>query len=146
MSNNKTIWNRAFTLEQIAESRKNTMVDHLGIEFTEIGDDFLCAKMPVDQRTKQPYGIMHGGASCALAETVASIAGNCCLDQEKQFCVGLEINTSHLKMAKSGFVIGKAKPLHLGKSTQVWEIEIRDESGTLISSSRLRLAVLDKKV
>lgn len=120
------------------------MVGHIGIEFTEIGDDFLRAKMPVDQRTKQPMGIMHGGASCALAETVASIAANFCIDSSKQACVGLEINTSHIKMAKSGFVTGTARARHLGKSTQLWEIEIVNEEGQLVSLSRLRMAVLDK--
>lgn len=120
------------------------MVDHLGIEFIEIGDDYLTAKMPVDERTKQPHGIMHGGASCALAETIASVAANYCVEADKFYCVGLEINTSHIKMARSGYVIGVAKPLHLGRSTQLWEIMIHDEKGQLISANRLRLAVLSR--
>jgi len=138
------IWNYNFTLDELAESRSNTMVDYLGIEFTEIGDDYLVAKMPVDARTRQPMGIMHGGASCALAETLASIAANCCVDPQKKVCVGLEINTSHIKMTRSGFVHGIAKPIHIGQTTQLWEIKISDDNGQLISLSRLRLAVLDK--
>lgn len=138
------IWFKPFTLEDIAFSRLHTMVDHLGIVFTEIGDDYLIAKMPVDHRTKQPFGIMHGGASCSLAETVASVAASRCIDLEKKFCVGLEINTSHVKMAKEGFVFGKATPLHLGQSTQLWQIPITNEQGQLVSISRLRMAVLSK--
>lgn len=141
-----SIWFKPFTLQDLTHSRMKTMVDHLAIEFVEIGDDYLCAKMPIDNRTKQPMGVMHGGASCALAETVASVAANFCVDQEKQVCVGLEINTSHIKMIKNGFVIGTARPSHLGRSTQLWEIKIHDEAKQLISISRLRLSVLDKKV
>lgn len=138
-----SIWFRPMTLQELAFSRSKTMVDHLGIEFTEIGDDFLRARMPVDDRTKQPMGILHGGASCALAETIASVAANYSIDPEIKLCVGLEINTSHIKMAKSGFVTGIARAVHLGKTTQLWEIEILDESGDLVSLSRLRLAVLN---
>ncbi len=140
-----SIWIKPVTLEDLTKSRVNTMVDHIGIEFTEIGDDFLSAKMPVDHRTKQPFGIMHGGASCALAETIASMAASCCIDLEKKICVGLEINTSHVKMARSGYVFGTARPLHLGQSTQLWEINISNEQGQLVSVSRLRMAILDKK-
>jgi 1,4-dihydroxy-2-naphthoyl-CoA hydrolase len=139
------IWKKKFTLEEAQATRKNTMVDYLGIEFTEIGDDFLIAKMPIDNRTKQPYGIMHGGASCALAETVGSVAANFCLASEQFHAVGIEINTSHIKMVKDGYVYGTAKPLHLGRSSQVWEINIRDENGALISANRLRMAVLSVK-
>jgi 1,4-dihydroxy-2-naphthoyl-CoA hydrolase len=139
-----TIWKKAISLEALQQSRAGTMVDHLGIEFTEFGDDYLKATMPVDYRTHQPMGIMHGGASCALAETIASVAANCCIDKDK-VSVGLEINTSHVKMATSGFVTGIAKPLHLGQSTQLWEIHIFDENNNLVSVSRLRLAVIDRK-
>lgn len=139
-----SIWKQEFTLEEAAMSRNKTMVDHLGIEFTEKGNNFLIARMPVDHRTRQPFGIMHGGASCVLAETVGSIAANYCVDMGKQYCVGIEINTSHIKMVREGYVYGKAIPLHLGKTTQVWEINIRDENSHLISVNRLRLAVLDK--
>lgn len=140
------IWFKTPSLAELSQSRAHTMVDHLGIEFTEIGEGFLCARMPVDHRTKQPMGIMHGGASCALAETVASVAANFCVDPEKKVCVGLEINTSHIKKVSSGFVSAKAHPTHLGRSTQLWEISIHDEDGHLISISRLRLAVLELKI
>ena len=139
-----SIWKKPFTLEEISLSRTKTMVDHLGIEFTEIGEDYLSAKMPVDHRTCQPMGILHGGASTALAETVASVAANCCIDQKTQVCVGLEINTSHVKMVKAGFVKAIARPWHLGRSSQLWEIKIIDEKDNVISISRLRLAILDK--
>ena len=137
------IWNQPFTLEQASASRAGTMTEHLGIDFIEIGDDFLRARMPVDHRTKQPYGIMHGGASCALAETVGSVAAYYCIDHSRQRSVGVKISTSHIKMARSGYVIGTARPFHLGRATQVWEILIHDEEGRLISVSRLRIAVLD---
>lgn len=137
-----SIWKKPISLELLQLSRTNTMVEYLGIEFTEFGDDFLTAKMPVDHRTHQPMGIMHGGASCTLAETVASVAGNWCIEEHRA-AVGLDINTSHVKMVRSGFVIATARPVHLGKSTQLWEIHIVDEEGRLISLSRLRLAVID---
>lgn len=140
-----SIWYQPITLESINKSRENTMVDYVGIEFTEIGDDFLRAKMPVDRRTKQPMGIMHGGASCVLAETIASVAANLCVDPTNKACVGLEINTSHVKMAKEGFVTGTARARHLGQTTQLWEIEIIDHQGKLISVSRLRIAVIVKR-
>lgn len=139
------IWKHKATLEELNALKKNTMIGHLGIEFTEIGDDFLRARMPIDSRTHQPYGIMHGGASCVLAETVASVAAIGCIDTEKQISMGIEINTSHVRSIKSGFVIGTAKALHLGRSTQLWEIAIHNEQDELISMSRLRVAVLDKK-
>lgn len=140
-----TIWKSPITLEAITELRLNTMVSHVGIIFTELGADFLKAKMPVDERTIQPYGIMHGGASCVLAESLGSIAGAYCIDNTKQMCVGISINTNHLRMARSGFVYGTAKPIHLGKKTQLWEIDIVDDAGKLVSVNRLTLAVLDKQ-
>lgn len=140
-----TIWFTNFSLDSLQQRGHNTMAEHLGIEFTEIGDDFLIARMPVDKRTLQPVGIMHGGASCVLAETVGSTAANYCVDQNKQYCVGLDINTNHIKSAKEGFVFGTAKPYHLGKTTQVWGIEIRDEQNKLISINRLTMAVLIRK-
>ncbi len=136
------IWQMDISLELIKTRSKNTMVECLGIEFTEIGDDYLVARMPVDIRTKQPLGIMHGGASCVLAETVGSTAANFCLDQSQYYCVGLDINTNHIRSAREGFVIGTAKPYHLGKSTQVWSIEIMNEQKKLISINRLTMAVL----
>jgi 1,4-dihydroxy-2-naphthoyl-CoA hydrolase len=140
-----SIWHAKVALQDIAERSKNTMVEHLGIEFIELGDDFLIAKMPVDHRTKQPAGIMHGGSSCVLAETVGSIAGNLCVDWEKKYCVGLNINTNHIKMAKAGFVIGIAKPINLGRMIQIWEIRIKNDHSQLVSLTTLTLAVLDKK-
>lgn len=139
------IWQIDINLPLLAARGKNTMIEHLGIEFTEIGDDYLIARMPVDNRTRQPLGIMHGGGSCALAESVGSTAANCCVDINKFYCVGLEINTNHIRSIREGFVYGKAAPYHLGKSTQVWSIEITDEKKQLISINRLTMMVLEKK-
>lgn len=138
------MWKMPISIESLTERGRNTLVDHLGIEFTEIGDDYLVATMPVDQRTHQPIGIMHGGASCVLAETVGSMAANYCVDQTKNYCVGLDINTNHIRPVRSGKVRGIAKPFHLGKTTQVWSIEIFGEHGKLISVTRLTMAVLTK--
>jgi 1,4-dihydroxy-2-naphthoyl-CoA hydrolase len=124
---------------------ENTLVSHLGIEFTAIGEDFIEAKMPVDHRTHQPMGLLHGGASVALAETMGSVGAVCCLDSSKQYCVGLEINANHIKSTRSGFVFGTARPIHLGKKTQVWEIKITNEQKELVCISRITMAILDKK-
>jgi 1,4-dihydroxy-2-naphthoyl-CoA hydrolase len=120
------------------------MLKHLAIEFTEVGEDFVSAKMPVDERTQQPMGLLHGGASVVLAESLGSVAGQLCVE-EGQYCVGLEINANHLKSVKSGFVYGTAKPIHVGKRTQVWEIRIVDEADDLVCISRITLAVIDKR-
>lgn len=133
------------TLEQLNTPRRQSMVDHLGIQYTAIGDDFLEATMPVDHRTIQPYGLLHGGASVALAETLGSVSSSLTLDLEKQVCVGLEINANHLKAVREGKVRGIAKPVHLGKSTQVWEIKIYNEADQLCCISRISMAILDKK-
>ncbi len=124
---------------------ENTLVSHLGIEFTAIGEDYIEAKMPVDHRTHQPMGLLHGGASVALAETMGSVGAVCTLDNAKQYCVGLEINANHIKSARSGFVFGMARPIHLGKKTQVWEIKITNEQKELVCISRITMAILDKK-
>lgn len=121
------------------------MVEHLGIRFTEIGDDYLLATMPVDHRTKQPLGLLHGGASVALAETMGSLGATLCLDLTKQYPVGLEINTNHIKSAKDGVVTGKAQPIHIGKGTQVWSIEIKNNQDQLVAISRITVAILDRK-
>ena len=121
------------------------MTDHLGIVFTEIGSDHLTATMPVDERTKQPMGLLHGGANVVLAETLGSVAASLTIDLTKQICVGLEINANHLKGVKSGIVTGITRPIHLGKSTQVWEIKITNEQGQLCCISRITMAILDKK-
>ncbi len=133
------------TIEILNKFSANTLAGHLGIEVTEIGEDSITAKMPVDHRTHQPLGLLHGGASVALAETLGSVGAMCCLDFDKQYCVGLEINANHIKSAKSGFVFGTAKPIHVGKRTQVWEIRIVNESRELVCVSRITLAVIDKR-
>lgn len=138
------IWKVHFTLSDLIQRHKNTLVEHLDIQFTEIGDNFLIATMPVDHRTKQPLGIMHGGASCVLAETVGSTGANYCIDPTKQYCVGLDINTNHIRSIREGFVIATAKPYHIGRSTQVWNIEIHNQQEQLISINRLTMAVLNK--
>ena len=134
------------TPDQLNQMNRGNMVGFLGIEFTEVGADYVCARMPVDERTRQPMGLLHGGASVALAETLGSLAAYCTIDAEKQYCVGLDINANHVRGVSAGFVYGKAAPLHLGRSTQVWEIRITDEAGKLVCISRLTMAVLDRKL
>lgn len=131
-------------LQRLNDRGKNTMVEHLGIEITEIGENFIRGKMPVDHRTQQPLGLLHGGANVALAETLGSIAANELLDHEKQYAVGLEINANHLKSAREGYVYGITRPIHLGKKVQVWEIRVENEKGELTCVSRLTMAVLNK--
>ncbi|TAK72183.1 MAG: hotdog fold thioesterase [Gammaproteobacteria bacterium] len=138
------IWKTAVSLDILTERGKGTLSDVLGIEFIEVGDDYLVARMPVADRVKQPMGIMHGGASCVLAETVGSNAAQYCVDYSQYYCVGLDINTNHLRAVREGNVIGTARPFHLGKSTQVWGIEIADEAGKLVSVNRLTMAVLKR--
>lgn len=133
------------TVDQINEFGENCMVGHLGIEVIEIGKDFIKAKMPVDERTKQPLGLLHGGASVALAETLGSIACTFSIDPSKQYCVGIDINANHVRTAKSGHVIGIAKPIHMGRTTQVWEIKITNEEDKLVSISRITLGIMDIK-
>lgn len=140
----KPIWFSFVSIEEIQLKMRQTLSDQLGIEFTEIGDSYLIAKMPVDNRTLQSFGILHGGASAALAETVASVAANGCVDLEKKLCVGVELNINHIRSVQTGFVTAIAKPFHLGKTTQVWEIRIENESKKLIAISRLTLAVIDR--
>lgn len=136
-----SIWNQPAQLEDINKASENTLVRHLGIEFTEIGDDSLVATMPVDQRTHQPLGILHGGASVSLAETVGSTAAVMAA-KEGYYAVGLDINANHIRSIREGVVTATAKPFHLGGSTQVWEIIITDEQGRTICVSRLTMAVL----
>ncbi len=121
---------------------RGTMIEHLGIVIIEAGDDWLRGTMPVDARTRQPYGLLHGGASVALAETLGSMAGNLCVDSAKEMVVGLEINANHLRAARDGIVTGTARALHVGRSTQVWEIRIENEAGKPVCISRLTLAVV----
>ena len=133
------------TLQELNAWSVNTLSQQLGIQFTAIGEDHLEAKMPVDHRTHQPFGLLHGGASVALAETMGSVGAMCCVDRTKQYCVGLEINANHIKGVRDGFVKGIAKPVHVGKKTQVWEIRITDETESLVCISRITMAVLDKR-
>jgi len=142
-----SIWfKKDITLADLESRDANTLSAHLGIVFTEIGDDYLCAKMPVDERTRQPYGILHGGASAALAETAGSIASALVVDTKEYKCVGLEINANHIRSVKDGFVTATCKPIHLGRQTHVWDIQIREEAtGKLTCISRLTVVVLPLK-
>ena len=139
------IWKTKPTVKDLNELCRNTMVDYLAIEFTEVGDDYLTAEMPVDQRTKQPDGLLHGGASVALAETIGSVAANLVIDRKKKMCVGLEINANHTRAKREGFIIGTARPVQLGNTIQIWEIKMTDEKGRLVCISRLTMAVLDRR-
>jgi 1,4-dihydroxy-2-naphthoyl-CoA hydrolase len=139
-----SIWfDKALTLEKLKPLGPDTMSMHLGIEWTELGDDYIKAKMPVDHRTKQPYGLLHGGASCTLAETLGSVASAMVVDHSRFYCVGLEINANHVRSAREGWVIGITKPLHLGRNTHVWDIKINSESGQLVCVSRLTVAIIE---
>ena len=139
-----TLWKTQTTLDQLKERSKNTLIEHLGIEYLEIGDDYLKAKMPVDNRTKQPAGLLHGGASVALAETLGSIAAGLCVNREKKGIVGLEINANHIRPVTGGWVTGITKPIHVGNTTQIWEIRIYNEQDKLVCVSRLTVANIDK--
>jgi 1,4-dihydroxy-2-naphthoyl-CoA hydrolase len=137
------IWfKKEFSLEKLQAMSAGTMGEHIGIVFTEIGDNYLKATMPVDHRTRQPYGLLHGGASVALAETLGSVASSLVLDTRVFICVGLEINANHIRSARQGLVTGIASPIHLGSSTHVWEIKIYDDKERLVCISRLTVAVL----
>jgi 1,4-dihydroxy-2-naphthoyl-CoA hydrolase len=140
------IWyKKDLVIEDLLSVGKDTMGEYLGIEWTEIGDDFIKARMPVDHRTKQPYGLLHGGASCVLSETIGSLASAMVVDHSKFVCVGLEINANHVRSAREGFVTGIASPLHLGSNTHVWDIKIHDEVKKLVCVSRLTVAVIPRK-
>ncbi len=121
---------------------KDTMVEFLEIKFTELGENFIKATMPVDHRTHQPYGILHGGASAVLAETLGSVASALVIDREKFICVGIEINANHIRSVRSGLVTGTCTPIHIGSTTHVWDIRIHDENNKLICVSRLTVAIL----
>jgi 1,4-dihydroxy-2-naphthoyl-CoA hydrolase len=140
------IWfNKQLTIEDFKSFGKGTMAEYIGIEWIEAGGDFLKAKMPVDHRTNQPYGLLHGGASCVLAETIGSVASAMVVDHSKFVCVGLEINANHVRSARQGFVTGVATVLHLGANTHVWDIKIYDELEKLVCISRLTVAVIPRK-
>jgi 1,4-dihydroxy-2-naphthoyl-CoA hydrolase len=138
------LWKTTPDLARIKQANANTMMNSIGIEITEVGDDFVRGTMPVDARTHQPYGILHGGASVTLAETLGSYAAMLCCDPQF-YAVGLDINANHVRAVASGTVTGTARPLHVGRSTQVWEIRIEDEAGKLVCISRLTVAVVPKQ-
>lgn len=138
------IWFKPYTVSDIQGMEKETLVEHLGIEITELTSETIKGRMPVDKRTFQPQRILHGGASVALAETLGSIAANLVVDDSKFVCVGLDINANHLRAAKSGFVYGEAKAIHIGKTTHVWNIDIKNEEGKMVCISRLTMAVINK--
>jgi 1,4-dihydroxy-2-naphthoyl-CoA hydrolase len=138
------IWAQVVDLDRINATRKNTLVEHLDIQVTEVGDDFVRGTMPVDARTHQPFGLLHGGASVALAETLGSMAANMTLDNRREMAVGLEINANHVRAVTSGRVTGTARALHLGRTTQIWEIRIEDEQSRLTCISRLTMAVVPR--
>jgi 1,4-dihydroxy-2-naphthoyl-CoA hydrolase len=138
-----SIWFRPYTLEELDQQSQGCMVEHLDIRFTEIGPDYVRATMPADARTWQPFGLLHGGASVTLAETLGSVGANCVIDNSKFFCVGQEINANHLRGVRSGRVTGTARPIHIGGRSQVWEIRIEDQKGKLVCISRLTLAVVE---
>ncbi|MCE5246920.1 MAG: hotdog fold thioesterase [Candidatus Polarisedimenticolia bacterium] len=138
-----SLWRGPVDLGALNQATKGTLVEALGIEFVEAGEDFLAARMPVDERTRQPFGVLHGGASAALAETVASAASILAVDSARFRCVGLEINANHIRsVADGGFVRAECRPLHVGRSTHVWEIRISDDAGRLACAARLTVAVV----
>ena len=139
-----SIWRIQTSVEQLQELSRNTLVDTIGIRVTEIGPDYVRATMPVSPKTHQPTGVLHGGASVALAETVGSLAANLCVDQARYVCLGQEINANHLRPVSSGIVTATARPHHIGKRSHVWGIEIRDEQEKLVCVSRLTMAVVDR--
>ena len=141
-----SIWfNKDLRVEQFGKLSEGTMDKFLGIEWTELGENFLKAKMPVDHRTIQPYGFLHGGASCALAETIGGFASAMVIDHSEFYCVGMEINANHVRSATKGYVTAIATPLHLGATTHVWDIKICDEKEKLICVSRLTVAIIKRK-
>ena len=137
-----TIWKTPRSVEELNSGGAGTMVEHLGMRFTEISDDFVRGTMPVDARTRQPYGLLHGGASVALAETLGSTGATMCVDTTQFLCLGQEINANHVRAARAGHVTGTARPVHLGGRTQVWTIDIRDDAGKLVCTSRLTIAII----
>ena len=140
------IWKQDTSLERLNGWSANTMMEALGIRFTAVGDDWVQGSMPVDQRTHQPYGRLHGGASVVLAETLGSTAAMLTLDPTQEAAVGLDINANHIRGVRSGVVVGTARKVHIGRSTQVWEIRIETEAGELVCISRITMAVIPSRV
>lgn len=139
------LWKKKPTIDQLNQRCRDTLVSHLGMIFTEVGDDYLVAKMPVDKRTVQPAGLLHGGASVALAESLGSVASALCLEADDQMPVGVEINANHIKSARTGWVTGKVTGLQIGKRIHVWEIKIENEASELVCASRLTVMIVSKK-
>jgi 1,4-dihydroxy-2-naphthoyl-CoA hydrolase len=137
------IWFQEVSLDYARERGRGTLLEQLGIELVEVGADFLKARMPVDQRTRQPAGVLHGGASVALAETLASWAATFCVDPAQHHCVGIEINANHVRPAADGWVYGTARPVNLGRTIQVWEVRIVNADDKLVCISRVTMAVLN---
>ena len=138
------IWKKPISIQILADIHKDTAVDHLGMEFLEVGDDFIRGRMPVDKRTRQPYGLLHGGVSVVLAETLGSCGAGFSTPEDYR-AVGLDINANHLKGATSGWVTGIARPVHIGRTTQVWQIDMRNDAGEMTCVSRITMAVLAPK-
>ena len=138
------IWRRAASVVELTRRHAGTLVEHIGIQFVEVGDDFLVARMPVEPRTRQPAGILHGGASVVLAETLGSVGATLCLDHA-HYAVGLEINANHVRAMREGWVIGRCRPAHLGRSTHVWQVDITDAPGRLVCTSRITMAILERE-
>ena len=144
MEDQQMLWSKAWTLEELAALGPGTLGERIGLEFTAIHPQRLEARIPVDERTKQPAGLLHGGASAALAETLGSVASYMVIDLDKEACVGIELNASHMRSARSGFATGSCYPFRLGKSMHVWGIDIRDEHGKLLCVCRLTVAIIPK--
>ena len=144
MSNTKSIWHSVFSVEELRQRLGHTMAEHLGIRITEIGEDFLKGTMPVSEQTRQPLGLVHGGANVTLAESLGSVGANMVVDREKYFCVGQEINANHVRSVSKGLVTGIAKPEYIGKASQVWSIKLYDDDNNLTCISRLTMAVLKR--
>ena len=142
-----SIWFKPFSLDDVRQAVLGAadLAAHLDIRITEVGPDYLCGTMPVDDRTRQPFGLLHGGASVALAETLGSVASNYCVDSSRFYCVGQEINANHLRSVRAGRVTGTARPIHLGSRSLVWDIRIEDEAGRMTCISRLTRSVLEAR-
>lgn len=145
ISNTMAIWFKPYTLDDLQQMNLHTMGETIGIEFTAIGEDSIQARMPVDHRTVQPARILHGGASAALAETLGSVGCYLTLNTDTHYCVGLELNINHIRAERSGFVTGTARPIHTGRTTHVWGIEITNAEGKLVATSRITMMILEKK-
>jgi len=144
MTNNTHIWFKDYSLEELNSSRTENMTHHLGIQYIDLQSHSLTATMPVNEKTKQPFGLLHGGASCVLAESLGSVCSWMCIDPNQSAAVGLEINANHIRSARSGLVTGECTPIHVGRQTHVWSISIKDEANKLICISRLTCSILDK--